>query len=73
MRLYEGQSRNAGQEEVTPADLASADIVVTTYNTLARDIYHQPDITQEVVHNLRHKRKYEVLPLTLSLSPCLLV
>jgi len=58
--LYEGQSSSRQQGEVTPAQLAAADVVITTYNTLAKDIYHQPDVNGEVVHNLRHKRKYEV-------------
>jgi len=69
VRVYEGQSRNASEEEVSPADLAAADVVVTTYNTLAKDIYHQPDITQDVIYNLRHKRKYEVHPPNLFSHP----
>lgn len=55
---YEGQSRD--KRPVSAADLASADVVLTTYTVLARDIYLQPDVGNEREHNLRHAKRYEV-------------
>lgn len=57
---YEGQSRGAGKSRVvTAAELASADIVVTTYDSLAHDIYHVP-LSEVHSYPLRHGKKYEV-------------
>ena len=56
---YEGQGRN--KRFVSAADLAAADVVLTTYTVLARDIYLQPDVGEEREHYLRHAKRYEVL------------
>ena len=55
---YEGQGR--GKQFINALELATADIVLTTYTVLAHDIYHQPDVTGAREHNLRHAKRYEV-------------
>lgn len=45
---------------VTAADLAAADIVLTTYDVLKRDVYHQPQGEAGEQRSLRHRKKYEV-------------
>ena len=59
MVLYQGQSRTLGNKVVTASDLACADVVLTTYDALARDLHHRPDPD---VHDypLRRPKKYEV-------------
>lgn len=55
-----GSGRRRGV--VTAADLASADIVLTTYDVLKRDVYHRPEGEGEGggQRALRHRKKYEV-------------
>ena len=60
MVLYQGQSRTLGNKAVSASDLASADIVLTTYDALARDFHHQPDPFAQRDFNLRRPKKYEV-------------
>ena len=55
--VYEGQS-NTGRL-VTAHDLASADIVLTTYDVLRRDLHHAAD-PEAVPRTLRNRKKYEV-------------
>lgn len=43
---------------VTAAELAAADVVLTTYDVLRRDIHHAPD-GAGVAHSLRRRKKYE--------------
>lgn len=54
---YEGQGR--GRRLVTAAELADADVVLTTYAVLAHDIYQQPDVDNIREHNLRRAKRYE--------------
>ena len=48
---------------VTAADLAAADVVLTSYDVLRRDVNHCPDAGSEEAgagHSLRGRKKYEV-------------
>lgn len=56
---YEGQRRKIGGPAISAASLAAADIVLTTYDVLARDLHHQPDL-EERSYALRRQKKYEV-------------
>lgn len=47
---------------VTAADLAAADVVLTTYDVLRRDVNHCPDAGSEEAgagHSLRGRKKYQ--------------
>lgn len=55
---YEGQGR--GKKLVTAADLAKADIVLTTYSVLSHDIYLQPDVSDTREYNFRYAKRYQV-------------
>ncbi len=64
--VYQGQSQSAGigggrqsAGPVTPRDLAAADVCITTYDVLRRDLNHRPD-DGAVEHALRRRKKYEV-------------
>ena len=59
IRTYEGQIQGPTKEVVTAQDLASADIVLTTYDVLAKDIWRQPDPDQ-AAYSLRREKKYQV-------------
>lgn len=65
MVMYEGQSQAGGTggrralPAVAPRDLAAADICITTYDALRRDLNHQPD-GEGTAHALRGRKKYEV-------------
>ncbi|GIL56939.1 hypothetical protein Vafri_12224 [Volvox africanus] len=50
---------------VTASDLAAADVVLTTYDVLKRDVARQPDL-QVPERNLRHGKRYEVVPTPLT-------
>lgn len=62
--VYEGQGQPqagsaTGLPVTTAAELAAADIVLTTYDVLRRDVWHQPD-AEAKTHSLRRRKKYEV-------------
>ena len=63
--VYEGQSQAGGiggrraPLAVAPRDLAAADICITTYDALRRDLNHQPD-GEGTPRALRGRKKYEV-------------
>ena len=55
------KGKHSGQGVVSAQDLASADVVLTTYDVLKRDVHHQADPNQEGKTFRAHKR-YEVHP-----------
>ena len=57
-QLYKGIKRCTGY--VSPAQLASYDIVLVTYETLRDEFYHAT--SQEVSWNLRHRKRYVCFP-----------
>lgn len=57
--VYEGQSRDHEKGVTVAADLASADLVLTTYDVLAHDTHYHPDKGIRT-YVLRGKKKYEV-------------
>ncbi|GAB4820920.1 hypothetical protein N2152v2_007966 [Parachlorella kessleri] len=67
--IYHGQAQlgpsSYKHSLVTAADLAAADIVLTTYDVLKRDLYHNPE-GDEAQKALRHRKKYEVIPTPLT-------
>jgi len=50
-------------------DFAAADIVLTTYETLQKDVHHQSDVKS---YRLRHAKKYEVRSRQICVTPPLL-
>lgn len=61
--VYEGQAqRRAGKTAavVTAGDLAAADVVLTTYEVLRRDIHQQPAASDSGDYCMRNRKKYEV-------------
>ena len=53
--VYEGVRRS----KVTAAELAGYDTVLTTYDELSEDIWHNPD-GESAGRQLRHKKRYKV-------------
>ena len=75
--VYEGQPRNASgpnmlkkQKSNAPTsafDLAAADVVLTTYDTLRNDLHHAPDVDlSNDQRSSRHVKKYEIIPTPLT-------
>ena len=63
--VYEGQAqRQAGKTTVvvTAAELAAADVVLTTYEVLRRDVHQQPAAGVAADYAMRRRKKYEVRP-----------
>ncbi|GIL90673.1 hypothetical protein Vretifemale_18375 [Volvox reticuliferus] len=50
---------------VTASDLAAADVVLTTYDVLKRDVTRQPDL-QAPERSFRHAKRYAVVPTPLT-------
>ena len=79
---YEGQPRGASgpnaktrsrgrDAPVSALDLARADVVLTTYETLRSDLHHAPNVAREDAdfetgRASRHRKKYEVIPTPLT-------
>ena len=82
---YEGQPRGASgpdaetrfrrqsarAEPVSALDLARADVVLTTYETLRSDLHHAPSVCQAEADSgpgraSRHRKKYEIIPTPLT-------
>ena len=61
--VYEGQAqRRAGKTPavVTAANLAAADVVLTTYEVLRRDVHQQAGPGAGADYAMRRRKKYEV-------------
>ncbi len=54
--------KHSGQGVVSAEDLAAADVVLTTYDVLKRDLHHQADPDQQG-KTFRTRKRYEVGPL----------
>lgn len=64
---YFGQEQpksHASSRVVTPEDLADADIVLTTYDTLRHDLYRNPD--RSAGRSLRYEKRYQIVPTPLT-------
>ena len=57
--VYEGQSQRLNAATVAAAQLAAADVVLTTYEVLRRDLNHEPGEVG-AQRSLRYGKKYEV-------------
>lgn len=73
--VYNGQPQPSfgGSKErqkeviITAEDLAQADIVLTTYDVLRKDVYHDSDLNVDSTSRvLRHRKKYQVIPTPLT-------
>ena len=53
------KGKHSGQGVVSAAHLAAADVVLTTYDVLQRDLHHWSD-PEQVVKTLRTRKRYEV-------------
>jgi E3 ubiquitin-protein ligase SHPRH len=56
----------AGNEVVTAAQLAAADIVLTSYEVMRREVLLQPSTDAASAPSLRHRKRYAVVPTPLS-------
>ena len=72
--MYEGQPQPGRTSRcpkiVTAADLAAADIVLTTYDVLRKDLHHDPRNSTSAVEEsqrvFRRQKKYEIIPTPLT-------
>lgn len=53
------KGKHSGQGVVSAQDLAAADVVLTTYDVLKRDVHHQADPDQQG-RTFRTRKRYEV-------------
>jgi len=60
--------KHSGQGVVSAGDLAGADVVLTTYDVLKRDVHHLADPDQQS-KTFRTRKRYEV-PAALVLLAC---
>ncbi len=63
MLVYHGQAQDvssSGGAVVTAAELAAADIVLTTYDVLRRDVVRQPDAASaEAARSMRFGKRWD--------------
>ncbi|KAL0019181.1 hypothetical protein WJX77_000293 [Trebouxia sp. C0004] len=57
--------KHSGQGVVSAGDLAGADVVLTTYDVLKRDVHHLADPEQQS-KTFRTRKRYEVIPTPLT-------
>ncbi|DBA99603.1 TPA: hypothetical protein ACH3X3_012177 [Trebouxia sp. C0006] len=57
--------KHSGQGVVSAGDLAGADVVLTTYDVLKRDVHHLADPDQQS-KTFRTRKRYEVIPTPLT-------
>ncbi|KAL3695861.1 hypothetical protein R1sor_009937 [Riccia sorocarpa] len=61
-----GNAKGNKPEMVSPDDLAAADIVLTSYDTLRTDVCHEPDKARVVRRSMRYFKRYPVIPTPLT-------
>ncbi|KAL3154030.1 hypothetical protein ABBQ32_013581 [Trebouxia sp. C0010 RCD-2024] len=59
------KGKHSGLGVVSAQDLAAADVVLTTYDVLKRDVHHQADPDQQS-KTFRTRKRYEVIPTPLT-------